>query len=181
MRGLLHEQARRLDVGCHIRQLHLDGLVLSDWFAKAGTLLRVADGLVESGLRHANGARGHVDAPDLQAAHGLFEALALSAAQQVRRRDTHSLEDQFRRLHALVAKFLEAAARAQPRRSLFHEEDAHAAMGGLCLHVGARQHGEDAAVDGVRDPELGAVEDVVVTLARRRHLDGLHIAAPARF
>src|SRR5579884_4122999 len=128
LRGLLHEQARRLDMGCHVRQLHLDSLMLSDWPAKAGTLLRVADGLVEGGLRHADGAGGHVDASDLQAAHGMLETLALFAAQQVRRRDAHGIEDQFRRLHTLVAKLLEAAPRAQPRCFLLHKEDAHAAM-----------------------------------------------------
>ena len=51
------EEARRLDLGRHVGELQLDRLVLADRLAEGRPLLRVADRVLEGGLRDADGAR----------------------------------------------------------------------------------------------------------------------------
>src|SRR5579883_1615784 len=77
---LLDQQARRLDVGGHVGQLELDGLVLGDGLPEGAPLLRVLDGILEGCAGHTYRAGSHVDATDLQTTHGVFEALALALA-----------------------------------------------------------------------------------------------------
>src|SRR5579883_362753 len=79
-RCLLDQQARRLDVGGHVGQLELDGLVLGDGLPEGAPLLRVLDGILEGCAGHTYRAGSHVDATDLQTTHGVFEALALALA-----------------------------------------------------------------------------------------------------
>src|SRR5215469_2072018 len=177
LRGLLEQEARRLDLSRHIRQLELDGLVLGNRLAKGGALLRVFDGVVKCRLGHTHRPRSYINTPDLQPAHNMLKSLAFAASKQAGSRHAHSIKDKFGGLNTLVAKLFKGAAHAQPRRALFDHEDTHAAMGWVNVCAGARQHGKNTAVHAIRDPELGAVEQVVIAVAHGGHGDGLHIAA----
>ena len=53
LRGLEREQARRLGPGRHLREHQLHRLVLADLLAERLALLRVAERVVEGGLRDA--------------------------------------------------------------------------------------------------------------------------------
>jgi hypothetical protein len=65
---------------------------------------------VERGLRHADGARGGLDAGALEGLHQLLEALALFAAQQVLALHFEVVEVDRVFLHAAVAQHLDLAA-----------------------------------------------------------------------
>ena len=137
-RRVLEQEPGRLDSGCHIRQLDLDGLMLCDGFAEGLTLLRIANGIIKGGLRYPDGTCGHINAPDFQAAHGMPKTLAFFAAKQPCGRNTHVVEDQFRRLDPLVAQLFKGAADAQTWRAFFDDENAHAAIGRIRVCIGAR-------------------------------------------
>ena len=72
------EQAGRLDLRRHVGQLELDRLVLADRLAEGLALLRVADRRLERGAGDADGARGDVDAADLEAVEDVLHAVSLS-------------------------------------------------------------------------------------------------------
>src|SRR5688572_19299507 len=113
-RGILHQEARRLDARAHLAQLQLDRLVLADRFAEGVALTRILKRLVERGLGHADAARRDVDASQLQAADGLMEA-APFGADKIGRRHAIVVEQELRGVDALVAELLELAARAEAR------------------------------------------------------------------
>ena len=126
--------------------------MLRDGFPEGHTLLRVLDGIIEGSLGNAHGTRRHIDTPNLQAAHRVFEALALFTTQQGSSRYMYLLKQQFRRVHALIAKLIKGTPNAQSRRSLLDEKDAHATIGWMRLRVRAGQHRENAGIDPICHP-----------------------------
>ena len=86
------------------------------------------------------------------------------------------LEHQLGGIDRLVAELLELA----PDREallLRRDEQAHALVARLRLRIGLHQQREARAFDAVGDPGLGAVDDVVVAVAPRRHADALQVGA----
>jgi len=57
-RGVGDQQAGGLDACGHVGEEQLDCLMLADWFAECGALLRVADCGLERCLPYSDGARG---------------------------------------------------------------------------------------------------------------------------
>src|SRR5436853_7257065 len=70
-------------------------------------------------------------------------------------------EDQLGRVEPLIAELFELFADREPR-PLLGQEEAHAAVARLGGEVRFDQEREDLAVDTVRDPSLGAVDDVTL-------------------
>src|SRR6185312_6353631 len=165
LRRLLDQQARRLEARRHLAELELDCLVLADRLAEGLAQLRVADRFVERRLGDARAARGHVDAPELEPAHGAVEALPL-AADEIRGGHAEIFEDELRRVDALVADLLELARGAEPRAFL-HDEHRQALARRLRLGICPHQHGAAVPFDAVADPGFGAVDHVVVALLHR--------------
>src|SRR5215210_5598719 len=115
--GLEREQARRLDLGGHVGELELDGLVLGDRLAERRALLRVAQRQLERPLRDADAAGGDVHAADLERVHHLREALVeagVLAAEDHVGRAAVAVEHQLRRLDALVAHLLDLRWDVEP-------------------------------------------------------------------
>ena len=112
--------------------------MLCDGFAEGLPLLRIANRIIKGSLRYPDGTCGHINAPDFQAAHGMPKTLAFFAAKQPCGRNTHVVEDQFRRLDPLVAQLFKGAADAQTWRVSFDDENAHAAIGRIRACIGAR-------------------------------------------
>ena len=110
----------------------------------------------------------------------MLEPPPLLAADEPFRRDEVVLEDELRAVDPLVAELLELAAHREAL-PLLREEEAHAAVTGQCLRIGLDEEGEALAVDPVRDPRLGAVDDVARPVAARGGPDrGLEVRAPVR-
>ena len=100
------------------RQFEIDDLVLSDRLAEGGTLLRIADGVVEGPLSSIHRSCAHVDAAHFQPAHGVLEVFTFVTAEEVGGLD------------AFVARLVKDTADTQAWHTLFDEEDAHAIRNG---------------------------------------------------
>src|SRR5258708_27827359 len=180
LRGLLEQETRRLYPGRDIGQLELDVMVLGNRLAKGVALLRVLDRVVKCRLGHTYSSRRYVDTSDLQSAHNVLKPLAFAATKQAVSGHTHIIEDKFGGLNTLIAKLFKGTAHAQSRCALFNNEDTHAAIGWANVCAGARQHGKNTPVHAICDPEFGALEQVIITVAHGGHGNGLHIAACIR-
>src|SRR4051794_27475114 len=83
--GVLHpgrlqrQQASRLDLGGHVRELELNRLMLRDRPPEGLPLLRVAESELQRPLRDAHAAGRHVHPAHLERIHHLPEALAEAA------------------------------------------------------------------------------------------------------
>ena len=97
-------QARSLDLGGHLRQLHLDGLESRDRPTEGLAFPAVRQCLVVGFLGDTHAAGGDVDASDLEAAQYLLQAAAFHPTQKVGRRHPHVIEPHFAALGALVAQ-----------------------------------------------------------------------------
>ena len=175
--GLFDEETRGLDLGGHVGEFQLDRLMLADRFPETLAELAIAHRLIEGRLGNADPAGGDVDAAQFQAAQRMLQSPPLFAADQAVSRDVVVGEDQFGRVDALVAELFQLPAHREPR-PLLGEKQAHAAMPRLGGGIGFDQQREDLAVDAVRNPGLGAVDEItLVALAPRGGADGLQIGA----
>ena len=122
-------------------------------------------------LRHADGARGGLDAGALEGRHQLLEALALVAAQQVGGRHLEAVEADLVFLHAAIAQHRDlAAAHALGRERLgigaarlLGQEHRQALIAGL-RGVGARQQRHQVGARGMGDPGLVARDPLDVAV-----------------
>src|SRR5262249_58655120 len=110
---------------------------------------------------------------------------AVLAAQYGSGRRPEAVEEQLRRLDALVPQLAQGWHRdAKTRRLLLglllDEEPRHAEMRRLGRRIGLGEHGDQTRAPGVRDPHLLTVEDVVIAVAARRRADRLHVGAGMR-
>ncbi len=167
------EQPRRLHLGRHVRQLQLDRLEVRDRAAESMALACVGERAVEACLRHTHGPAGDVDATELERRQRLLQPLTLLPAQHVLDRHATVAQEHFRRLRSLVAQLVEILADREARRPLFDHQHGHAPMAWLRVGIGLDQHRKRVGVARVGDPGLGAVDNVVVTLALRHCGDAL--------
>ena len=148
----------------HVRQLGLDRLVLADRLAHRLAHLRIRRRLLERGVGDAHAPGGDVDPAEFQSPNRLVEALAFLAADQVVHRHLVVFEHQFGGIDALVADFAELPTDREAI-ALLGKEQTHTPMPRSGLRVSLDQDCETAALDGVGDPGLGAVDREVVALA----------------
>ena len=109
-RGEVGELAGDHDLDRHHRELAVDAREGDQRLAELLAVLGVAQAELERALRDADGAGGGLDAGALEGLHQLLEALALDAAEQVRRRHAEAVEAELVLLHAAVAEHLDLAA-----------------------------------------------------------------------
>src|SRR5204863_7597142 len=108
-------------------------------------------------------------------AERVLHAAALLPANQPASRDVVIREDQLGRVEPLIAELFELFADREPR-PLLGQEEAHAAVARIGGEVRFDQEREDPAVDAVRDPGLGAIDDVaLISLPARNRADRLQI------
>jgi GntR family transcriptional regulator len=175
-RGLLDQQPRGLQAGGHVGELQLDGLVLADGLAEGAALLAVAQCVLQRGTGQPHAARGHVDAPEFEAAYRMLEAATLLLADELVCRYPAVLEHELGAVDGAVAQLLQLLAHREAL-ALLGQEQAHALVRGGGLRIGLGQDGEAGAMDAVGDPGLGAVEHIVVAIATRHGADALQVGA----
>src|SRR5205085_3850663 len=125
-------------------------------------------------------ARLAIDTPEFEAGERVLQAPALLPANQPVGRDFVIREDQLGRVEPLIAELFELFADREPR-PLLGQEEAHAAVARIGGEVRFDQEREDLAVDAVRDPGLGAIDDVaLISLPARNRADRLQIGAAVR-
>ena len=163
------EEPRRLHPGGDAGERAQRGL--------GGVLTGGRGGLLERGLRHADRARRDVDASGLEARHDVTEAAPLDAPHEVRGGHGKALEDQLGGVHALVAELGDGLDDVETRRPLLHDEAGHAPVRRVGGGVGAREQGEGIALAAIGHEHLRARDEVVVALAARHRLNGLHVGA----
>lgn len=171
--------ARGLQLRVHVGELALDELVAGDGLPELLPLVRERQRHVERRLHEAEGSGAEHQALEVQALHQHPHA-AVDAAQDVLARDEHAVEYQLPRVAAPHPHLVELARAAEPfRRPRLHDERRDALGPGLRLRL--RVHDDDVGVWPVRDPHLGAVEDVpaIDLLGRRPHAHD--VAAGTRF
>jgi hypothetical protein len=178
--GPVGQQPGRLDLGCHVGDLQLDGLEVRDRLTERRPLPRVPQRRLVRRLGDADRARRDVDPADLQAVQDLLQAAALLAAEQVDRRDADLVEDQLAGLRALVAELGQVPADREAGRVRVDEQDRHAFVRLGRIFGGLDQHGQDAGHPGVRDPRLGPADHVVVAVFDRGGHDALQVGPGAR-
>src|SRR5574341_1326487 len=100
-------------------------------------------------------ARGDVDATRLEPTHHVLEAPPLDAADQVGRRDRALVEEELRRVHALVAELPDGLHHREARMPLLDDETGHPLVAGLGLRVGEGEERERVPLAPVGDEHLG--------------------------
>src|SRR5262245_30275243 len=168
-RGVVHEQARGLDLGGHVGQHELHGLEVGDWLIELAALLGVRDRVIEGAARDAEGYGADRDASAGQRAHEGLEAAA-RIAEQVLVGHEAILEVDRHRVGAAQTHLLLARTGAEALGCGVHDERRDA--------VGARArlgHGRERHV--LRDAAVGDVDLVAVHLPSARHLLGARLGA----
>jgi polyisoprenoid-binding protein YceI len=158
VRGRVAHQASGFDLGSHVGQLELDGLVLVDGLAERVAMLGVLHGAFERSASDTHGAGGNVDAAELKSRQGRVEASAHAGlvAEHVLARDTVVGVDHLDGFETAVSKLLDLAATCDSleglARLLLDDEAGDAAVRGL----GHQRH--DCRAHAVCHPHLGAVD-----------------------
>ena len=177
-RRLQHQQARRLDLRRHLRELELDRLVLRDRLAERLALLRVADRLLEARAWRSRPPRAAMltrpsSIPPMKYLKP-SPTPGLAAEHRVGRR-AEPVEDELDRLDALVAELAAAAAGssgpAAPRPpGSFSSTNAGHARGGAARprDRSSRAASISAGAQAVRRPHLLAGDHVLVAVADAR-------------
>ena len=150
----------------HPGDLLLDGAVREDLGAELGAPGGVLHRLLDH-LGHGAGEGGaHAEPAAVQDLHGDLEAVA-DVAEHVLHRDGHVVEVDLGRVGRLDAHLLLRRAARQAAERALHDERGHLVLRGVRLRVGdgrLGEHGEHLGDPAVRDPDLGAVEHVVLAV-----------------
>lgn len=166
----------RFDLGSHLGQLELDGLVLRDRLAESVTLLGIGDTQLERTLCDTATTCRHVDAADLDSVHHLVKPSASGAAKYPIGRNAKSVHDELGRVDALVAHLVdlpgngEAGADLSEAGLLLDQEGRHRLVGRGALRVSfvtSYEHGHQVRRAAVRQPHLLTVQDVLVAVPDR--------------
>ncbi|MNE14333.1 hypothetical protein D3C80_1072090 [compost metagenome] len=171
-----HHQAGRLQIGRHVRQLELGVLELADGLAE---LLAGRDVVLRRLQRQtgpAQRAGGDVQAPAVQAGHGVFEARAFLAHQIGDRHAAVVEADHGGRL-GVPAHLLLIGAEGKAGRSRLDHQGRNALRP---LAAGADHDDIDVRRPCARDEGLGAVQHIVVAVAHRRRPQRRRVRTRAR-
>ena len=159
------EQTRRLQLGRHVREHELDGLVLRDGHVEGLAQLRVIARLLEGGPADADGLRGDADAPAVQGAHGDLESVALGA-EALPGRHLQVVEEDGAAGRGADAELLVGLLPDEAGRVGVDDECGDALRAFAQVRHG--EHDDGVGDRAVGDPILGAVDEVAIALAHRR-------------
>ena len=159
-RGVISQQARGLDAGCHIGEGELVALIVSP-------LVHERAGFIDRRLADAERLPGDPDPPRIQRPHGDGEALPLRT-EAVGLRHVDVLEDQLAGRRAVEAHLAKDLAHANASRIRRDQERGHS--GCILVRPGPREDDVKTRVPDVGDENLGAVEHVAVAVAPRSRL-----------
>ena len=163
--GVVDEEAGGFDVGGHLGELELHGLELDDGLAELLAFFGPLCGVAPCALGEAEHLGADADAAFVEGLDGDLVAFA-GFAEDLRGRDDAVAEDELAGAGGADAELVFFFAESEAGGVFFDEEggDAFVAGGG----VEGGEDDEDAGLFGVGDPELLAVEDVVVATLRLR-------------
>src|ERR1700722_19932193 len=150
-----------------------------DRLAEGLAYLRIFGGELKRALGNADAARRHVDASEFQAAGRLQKTLPFFAADQVICRNAIVVEVHFGGIDRLVAQLLQLLSHGKAW-SLGGDEQAHSLVSRLGRWISLDEESENRALDAVRNPGLGAVDDVGVAITAGRHANSLQIRSGVR-
>ncbi len=177
---LVHQKLRGLYLGGHVSQLELGVLQGGDGLAELLPLLGVGDGPLQSALRDAQSLCSDTDTSAVQGMHGNLEALA-QLAQHVLLGNAAVREDQLVCRGSADTHLLLLGAESEARGSLLHDEGGDFFDFSASLLDGAGHGENDIYVSflAVGDEDLGAVDDVVVSVRHGLGLLALSVRACA--
>src|SRR5690606_19856902 len=175
--AVVDEAASYPGLGLQLGELEPGGLEVDHGLAEGLPILHDLQRPVDRRPGRRRGAqRDHHPLPG-QLLHQVDEALAL-AAEQVRCRHPHLVEEELGRVLCLEPQLLQSPALREPRGALLDHDQARALR--ALVGIGLDDDDDEVAVVAVGDVGLGAIEHVVVAIAPRRGADRLQVAARAR-
>ena len=158
--GVVDEEPRRLEVGCHARELELHALEISDGAAELPALFGVANGVIQRALRQADHLRADADAPFVERLDGDLVALA-ELTEYGGARHLTILEDQLAGAARPYPELVLFLADREAGRPTLDDERRDAAIAGLGIHRG--EDDEEVGFVAVGDPELAPRDRESVT------------------
>src|SRR5215470_2260498 len=158
------EQTSRVNFGSHVRKHELNRLKIGNRMAERLALLRVGKRRLECALGYAGGLRGNTDAAAIKRRER--DLVALAFLPDPIPDGNFTIGE--RKLGAgcrMDAEFLLFLADSETRSSLLHDERRDALLAFLRLRVDVHDRG--VGCSAVRDPRLGAIDDVAIVFSNR--------------
>ena len=166
------QRAGGLDANLHVGEHEADTLVVVDGLPKRRAFAGILDGFVQRTAGHAGGGGGDGRAALVKDLHADHETVAF-VPEQVLGRYFHVLKEDLAGLGCMLAQLLQRLACADAGEVALDDKATHAAV--ARGRVGLGEDREVAGDGTIGDPCLGAVKDVLVSLAHGRGLDAGHV------
>src|SRR5581483_308501 len=177
-RGVVHHEARRLELRRSLRELELHGLVIGDGPAELPAVLHVRHRGVEGALRHADHLRADADPSLVQRLDG--DAVALAHwAEYVGAGHRNAVENQLARARCADTELVLLPTHTEAREPALDDKGGDAFVALRRIHRG--KHDEHLSLGGVRDPELAAGEYPIVALGLGAGLQRKGVRSAAGF
>src|SRR5689334_19345008 len=177
-RGVVNQQTRCFEVGCHFRQLKLNALKLIDRFAELLPLGSVVERTLECARGDADHLRADADTSFVQTFDRDLVAFA-GLAEHVLFRHLAVFQDQLDCRRRANAELVLLLADRKTGKTFFDDESSDTAV--ACLRIRICKENEDVSFDSVGDPELAAVQDVMIVFFDGARLHRESIRTRTRF
>jgi len=159
----------------------LDGLEVRDRPVERTPTARVAESLIERFLSNANRSGSDVDSSYLEPRQDLLQSSSLHPTQEILDGNWCIVEHNLARLRSFVAELRYVFGHGVSISVLVYEQDTHPSMGWLSRPVSLDEDGQWIGEPGIRDPEFGTSDDVVVALFAGFSRDSLQVGAGIGF
>ncbi|GMT32173.1 hypothetical protein PFISCL1PPCAC_23470, partial [Pristionchus fissidentatus] len=180
-RGLVGHESAHLEIDGHVGQHELNCLVVSNLRSECLALQRSLGALIECSPHDSECACSHSGAGHVEGAHGNLESGSM-CSEHILLGHTHILEGDGASVRATLAHhLLLLSPRDSGCVSIDDECSECLASGGFLVGVRvASEDEEPLGVTATRDPALGSVENVFVSLLLTRSLHSVHIRSRSR-
>src|ERR1700677_2449855 len=175
---LIQERARHGKIGLDLGEAELGILKVENPLTESFAILDEFQRERERKLGGRQIARAFGDPHVVQHAHRLLEPTAFAVAEQPLAADAGIIEKEFRLVRAAPMQRLDRLAAGYAPGVDVNQENAHALR--AAFRVGLAYHGHHRAEVAVRDPDLAAVDHIVVALALREGAEAGDITAGLR-
>ena len=157
-----------MDAGGHVSNALANDTLLGDRFAKGDALARVVHGIIQRRLSEPDSHGTDTDTASVEGFHEVREPFALFS-ETLGGRNTTVGKEHLAGVGSSQAKFVLSFADFESRGPALHDEgrDAARALGRIAR---TRRNHENTRARGIGDVQLGAVDHVVVSVARGRGL-----------